>query len=37
MDRSKSQKLDYLVMDDFLSMFALDKSDLVNARNEAEM
>ena len=37
MDRSKPKGPDYIIMDDFMDHFALDKSDLLNAKNEAEI
>ena len=37
MDRSKPKGPDYIIMDDFINLFALDKSDLFNAKNEAEI
>ena len=36
MDKSKPKGLDYLVMDDFYEIFALNEDDLLNARREAE-
>ena len=34
-DRSRPKGLDYLVMDNFVEIFGLDSSDLLNAKIEA--
>ena len=36
LDRSKPKGPDYLVVDDFLNLVALNKLDLLSARTEAE-
>ena len=37
MDRSKPKGPDYLVIDNFINYFKLDKADLLDARNYAQL